>query len=230
MISKKDTDIFTEHCRAVLDLKNAVDECEGLYKNLPLCILDAVYSMGVRYGSVRKVTARYAAHYGKDAEGEGHTVSDFLHNIDAAGGTDAFARDVLCNRHRTAPRGGILKSESARLVAQVLARRGIETLSDFRTYGDKVELDRAICKTRSQSSGIMLKYLYMLAGDKNMIKPDRMITRFIGAVLPEVTEHSDMILLLQSAAAGLAHIKPDMSPRMLDFCIWRYQRALKTRG
>ena len=229
MITKNDIAVFVKHCESVLDLKNAKDACAGLYQNLPLCLLDAVYSMGVRYGSTRKVTARYAAYYGIQATNANHTVSEFLKNIENAGGAKIFAENVLNNRQRTATRNGIIKSESCKLVAEELKKRGIETISNFNDYPDKEDLDRAICATKSQSSGIMLKYLYMLAGDENMVKPDRMICRFIQSVLSHIKDHEDMVSLIREAAEELKSDYPTMCARALDHCIWEYQRKIKVK-
>lgn len=225
MITSNDIRIFANHCKATLNLANAKDPCAGLYQNLPLCLLDAVYSMGVRYGSTRKVTARYAAYYVPQGTNANHTISEFLKNIENAGGAKNFAENVLNNKQRTATRNGILKSESCELVAKELQKRGIETISDFRNYSDKNELDKAICSTKSQSSGIMLKYLYMLAGDENMVKPDRMISRYIGLVLPRIKDHDDMVELVCRASDELKKSYPRLCPRALDHSIWEYQRA-----
>ena len=224
MITSIDIRTFANHCNVTLDLANAKDPCAGLYQNLPLCLLDAVYSMGVRYGSTRKVTARYAAYYGAAGTNANHTVSEFLKNIENAGGTEIFAENVLNNRQRTATRNGILKSESCKLIAEELRKRGIETIAHFNDYPDKEDLDRAICATKSQSSGIMLKYLYMLAGDETMVKPDRMISRYIWSVFPHIKEHSDMVELVRRASDELRVSYPILCPRALDHSIWEYQR------
>ena len=226
MIKREDVINFVKYCEDNLTLKNAEDICEDLYHNLPLCIMDAVYSMGVRYTSARNVTERYKK-YGEAESSESHTVTDFIENVKKEGGCEAFAYNVVKNLQRTATRNGILKSESCCLVAQVLKARGIETISDFMSYCDKAELDKAICSTKSQSSGIMLKYLYMLAGDENMVKPDRMIRRFVKNAGFSKIEDEDIVELFRGTVSELKGSYPDLTPRALDSAIWLYQRKIK---
>ena len=95
------------------------------------------------------------------------------------------------------------------------------------SYCDKAELDKAICSTKSQSSGIMLKYLYMLAGDENMVKPDRMIRRFVKNAGFSKIEDKDIVELFRGTVSELKGSYPDLTPRALDSAIWLYQRKIK---
>ena len=47
-----------------LDLKNAKLSDEYYYSCLPICIIDAVYSIGVTYKSVQNTVSRYADYFG----------------------------------------------------------------------------------------------------------------------------------------------------------------------
>jgi len=47
------------YCEEVLNLKNARLSDSYYYSSLPLCILDAVYSIGVRYTSTKNAVLRY---------------------------------------------------------------------------------------------------------------------------------------------------------------------------
>ena len=226
MITKHDISDFAEYCRKTLDLSNAEDSCAGLYVNLPQALCDAIFSMGVRYGAVRKVIANYISYNTVKNSSPNHTISEFLDTIEEVGGAEKFASDVLKNRQRAATRRGILKAESCRLVAEELKARGIETIADFNNYPDREELDRAILSTRSNKSGIMLKYLYMLTGDENMVKPDRMITRYIASAGISVLDNDEKVELVRAAAAELKSEFPNLVPRALDHAIWKYQRAL----
>lgn len=51
-----------ERVERVLDLAGARLPCEYYYSSVPLCVIDAVFSIGVRYGRVRAVVKRYCDH------------------------------------------------------------------------------------------------------------------------------------------------------------------------
>ena len=226
MITKQNVTDFADYCRKTLDLPNAKDPCANLYVNLPQALCDAIFSMGARYGSVRKVVANYVSYNVAKNSSPNHTISEFLETIEKVGGAEKFASDIVKNLQRTSAVNGILKAESCRLVALELKARGIETISDFNSYPDREELDRAILSTRSNKSGIMLKYLYMLTGDENMVKPDRMISRYIASAGISVLDNDEKVELVRAAAAELKSEFPNLVPRALDHAIWKYQRAL----
>jgi hypothetical protein len=48
-----------EHCERVLPLATASLGNEFYYQSLPLCVIDAVFSIGVRYEGVQNVIKRY---------------------------------------------------------------------------------------------------------------------------------------------------------------------------
>jgi hypothetical protein len=51
-----------EHCRAVLGDLSLLPEPPGYPNSLALCVLDAIWSMGVRYTAVKRVISRYRQH------------------------------------------------------------------------------------------------------------------------------------------------------------------------
>jgi len=57
----RDNDINTivEYCKSNLDLAKANFDDEDEYQNLPLCIIDAIFSLGARYTSTEN-TVRQA--------------------------------------------------------------------------------------------------------------------------------------------------------------------------
>lgn len=223
---------FADYCEKKLSIAGKTDPNLDFYKSLPICILDAVYSIGVKYSSTSKVTERYIKHFDLNisrsaADENEHTVKDFLNNIKEAGGAKAFAEEVVHNRQRTSSRNGILKAEACELVAKVFESHGINTLSDFENYHKKDELDKDILSVHGQSSGVMLKYLKMLCGNNNLIKPDRMVKRFVADFSSTITSDEDLQELVSRAATGVLRLKyPNMTPRLLDYLIWEYQKNL----
>ena len=229
MLTRFDVEIFADYCREDLELENFVEAAEYNYPCLPYCLLDAIFSISANYSSTRKVVERYAAYYNIDSLDHEHTVSEFLENIRECGGAEKFAENVVKNRQRTSTKSGILKAEAVRLVAEVCKTRGIETLEDFREYSDRESLDSDILAVRGQSSGVMLHYLKMLAGDTTEAKPDRFIERYIRSVLPHITDHEDMVELIREATKELRDEFPTLTPRKLDGCIWSYARRSENR-
>ena len=232
MLTNQTIKNFADYCERKLSIAGKSDPNLDFYKSLPLCILDAVYSIGVKYSSTAKVTERYIEYYDLDisrgvAGANEHTIKDFLKNIKDAGGAKAFAEEVVHNRQRTSSINGILKAEACELVAKVFENHGINTLSDFENYDKKDELDKNILAVHGQASGVMLRYLYMLSGDDKRIKPDRMIQRFVEGFDPLIKNHDELQELVSGAAEVLKSKYPSMTPRFLDHIIWEYQKGIK---
>lgn len=67
-------------------LKDRGDPFKDFYKSLPICILDAVFSIGVRYTSVVNVVNSYMATFDltisrTQTDETEHTIRDFLTNV-----------------------------------------------------------------------------------------------------------------------------------------------------
>lgn len=211
-------------------LKDRDDPFKDFYKSLPICILDAVFSIGVRYTSVVNVVNSYIGTFDltisrTQADATEHTIRDFLANVAKYDTIEDFSKNVLHNMQRTSSRSGILKAEACREIALVCQKHGINTLRDFNDYTDKAALDKDIKSVRGQSSGIMLKYLYMLAGDENRVKPDRHIVRFIKetCALQKLTD-DDVQAIMVRAVEMLKPEYPNITVRFLDSLIWEAQR------
>ena len=225
-------------CEAHLPLTQATPP--GYYHSLPLCMLDAVFSIGVRYEAAFAVVSRYAAHRGISAAelpalpptDEQVTTSAFLDDY-AHHGVDGMADRILCNRQRTSPRNGILKAAAVERWAKVLAEAGIETMQDAKgefvsSGGDLPDpaIEEALLATPGQRSGMSLEYFILLLGDEMRIKPDRRIKAFLDAALgAHVEDNARVIHLLQQTCARLAPSYRNLTPRRLDKLIWEQQRA-----
>jgi len=203
-------------------------------------MLDAVFSIGVRYEAASAVVCRYAAHRNISAAelpalppaDEQVTTSAFLDDY-AHHGVDGMADRILRNRQRTSPRNGILKAAAVERWAKVLAETGIETIQNaqraFESSGGDLPgaaIEEAQLAIPGQRSGVSLEYFSLLLGDEMRIKPDRRVKRFVDAALgAHVEDNARVIHLLQQACAGLAPSYPNLTPRRLDKLIWEQQRA-----
>lgn len=192
----------------------------GGYDEVGLCVLDAVWSPGSNYKAhVRPVIDRYRD-WRPTADQD--TAADLVAAIDAAGGPNRFAADVVRNRQRTSTKNGILKAAAVRTAAEVLATSGLLTNADVNGAGPE-QLDAARarwCAVTGQGSGITFRYFLMLCGIDE-VKPDRMVRRFLAEVLGRDPTSEEAHALVTAAAAALG-----CTATQADHRIWSYQSRL----
>jgi len=225
---------LSKFCLEQLDFANLQLDQGCFYQSLPLCVIDAVYSIGVRYSATEATVRRFCKHYkltlSRGAElpeqAEQLSITEFL-DIYKAYGVERMADEVYRNRQRTSSRNGILKAEAVRLFAQVLCDHGVNYFQDVPKIQGLAGFEQAIMEIPGQHSGVSLRYFYMLAGDTNFIKPDRMIKRFLFAATGEHFSDDACQSALEGACRDLARDYPGLTPRALDNLIWNYQRNVK---
>ena len=149
---------------------------EYSYSCLPLCLIDAIYSIGVRYTSTKNVVDCYCKRYKvepfcdkeeMDKFDKVHTLSNLIEEIEEyKNDFEGFAKEILKNEQRTSSRNGVLKIVAVYKCAKVLKGKGIDTVQDFndKMNNDKVanEIKKEFCAVKGQTSGISLDYLRML--------------------------------------------------------------------
>lgn len=206
------------------------------YSSLVFCIIDAVFSMGVHYSSARNAVDCYADYYhlskyNMESVKQQHRISDFIKNCDTIGDFDRVATEVFQNTQRTSPINGILKTEACYLISKILKKYRIETISDFQSMSWEMEeqLKKEITVVKGQSSGIMLEYLFMLAGDENRCKPDRHLVAFVSEMLEQNYPYDKISELIYSAYDILKMTHINLTVRYLDYLIWNYQRDLSKK-
>ena len=223
-----------DYCREKLDLNRAASGDTAAHAHLPLSILEAVWSSGVRPETVQNVVARYAEYAGLNTEeaeetAPAHTVADFLQTIERVG-VENFAESVLQNRQRTAASAsGILKAEAAYRFAQALNAHRAQTVPDVpaQLRGNAV-FERAVLAIPGQSSGLSLQHFFRLCGAHDLAKPDRRVLVFLQAALDRpVTNAAEAQSLLSRACFLLQTDFPGLSPRTLDKAIWQQERGEK---
>jgi len=223
-----DIEITAKRCRDLLPLGSAVLGSEYGYQHLPLCILDAVWSIGVRYTGVQNVVSRYCTRYGVDANATStmasHTTDDLITNIQSVGAS-RFAVEIVSNSQRTSATGGVLKAEAVLRFAQALQRHGIQSRESLPKYGGNDQMEQELRQVPGQGSGKSLKYFFMLAGDRNLVKPDRMTLGFLAQAIGRKITDDEAQILIAGASAALRDEFPHLTPRELDHEIWKYQRS-----
>lgn len=230
---KTGTQALGDYCDRVLNLKNARLGDEYFYQSLPLCVLDAVFSIGVKYEGTRQVVIRYCDYFklnrirdDKDMSpphSAQESIMVFLNRIDSFG-IDQFASEVLRNRQRTSPRNGILKSQAVRQFSNVLKRHKVDYLQDIPNAYANEKMKMEIRDIPGQGSGISLKYFFMLSGSEDLIKPDRHIKDFIQEAIDKRVNDDDAQELLHGTCIILREKHNYLTPRLLDYTIWNYQR------
>lgn len=222
-----------EALRSKLDLSELLNPEEYAYQSLPLCILDAVFSINAKYESTRNVVERYCRHYRlrqvrKDPlclppVEEQEPVSAFVEKVTQLG-PEKFAGMVLANRQRTSTKSGIMKSEAALRFAQVLKLHKVEYFQDVEKIQGKEDFENAVMAIPGQHTGITVRYFYMLAGSDDFVKPDRMILGFLRDQLGERLSQDEAQGILSEASDALKPQYPHLTTKTLDHHIWMYQR------
>ncbi len=235
----KEIKAIADYALRVLPLDEAKLSDAYFYQSLPLCVIDAVYSIGVRYTSVQAVVDHYCGTF------ELQKVRDDRINIPATDkqeSINSFCKQIenMCpnklattlfqNRQRTSSRGGILKAEAVQQFACVLKNHEIEYFQDVKKIANNASFEKSIQNIPGQKSGISLKYFWMLTGSENFIKPDRMVVRFVETALncfsiPSTSQNiKEVEQLLRCACKDIETRYPNITPRLLDHEIWKYQR------
>src|SRR4051794_5967869 len=159
---------------------------EYFYAHITLCVIDAVFSIGVNYEGTRRTVRGWAERsgwvcyreYGSPAPpvSTQHTISDFLASC-STHPDEVLAEQAFANRQRTSPRSGVLKAAAVIQFANTLRDGGIETFQDFQALsrGEWISLRQKLTNVHGQKSGLSADYFAMLAGDDDGVKPDRMV-------------------------------------------------------
>jgi hypothetical protein len=236
-VQNSDVQLLARHAASNLPLDTARLGDEYFYQSLPLCVIDAVYSIGVRYDCVAAVVERYCRQFGlrktrgdrkeMPPNNEQESVTEFCERLEPFT-PEQLATEVFQNRQRTSARAGILKAEAVIRFAAVLKNAEVNFFRDIPKFLIRPEPMREIMNIPGQRSGISLKYFLMLAGNEGQIKPDRMVLRFLEDAIGRAVSISDAESLIAATSEKLSHQYPELTPRLLDHEIWRYQRTKKS--
>ena len=206
------------------------------WAHLSLCILDATFSIGLKYDAVVSPLVFRYAEFAKlspvifrgpelqtamSPRPDEQTLTEFLCSIHDF--TDEYLADkVLRSNTRTSTTNGILKSAATRQLAEVLVGEGVQTLRDVETLlSDSQSARLATVEKRlkavkgSGTQGIRTGYIWMTAGDDNHVKPDRHVLKWLQNVLGRKVTVSEARNLLQEAATAL-----QLTPWIVDHTIW----------
>ena len=224
---------IAEFCESNFDLNdNSLSEVY-FYQSLSLCVIDAIFSIGVNYKSTLNVIENYCTYFdlkrirSKKSElppnSEQESIKEFLEKV-THHGIDKFTEQIFDNRQRTSTINGILKTEAVHQFVKVLLNFNINYFQDVPKILNNKEFEQEIKKIKGQNSGVSLRYFYMLVGEDTVIKPDRMILRFLIDGLHRKVKIEEAQVVLEGACNILKEKYHKLTPRLLDLKIWTYQR------
>lgn len=210
------------------DKKDFDLQAEYNYGHLPLCVIDSVFSIGVKYEGVQNVIKRFCDYYKIDkfSRKDELTTSDILALIEQMN-INELTEKVFQNRQRTSTNNGILKSEAVILFLRVLQKFKVEKFNDVEKIITSGQFENEIKEIPGQRSGISLKYFFMLAGSDDLIKPDRMIIRFLENITGVKLSLENCQLILTAVTERLKNKGFNITAKKLDNLIWSYQRTLQ---
>lgn len=145
---------LTDKSTKVLALKEASLPDEYFYQSLPLCIVDAVFSIGVRYTSVQNVVSRFCGFTGQTKIrscslipniNDQYSVEDFC-MMQEQSDPNLMAESVYKSRHRTSPKNGVLKAQATYEFAKCLKKHGVNYFQDLHKVIDDVNFSNEIKK------------------------------------------------------------------------------------
>lgn len=234
-MNKDDINLVINYSNTVLSLGEARLSNSYFYQSLPLCVIDSVFSIGVRYEGVERTVKGYCDFYGLNRfRSDKHSlpekvnqesISDFCVKFEKLG-EEKMASSVFCNRQRTSTKNGILKSRASYEFACVLKAHGVEFFQNVEVVLNNESFSNDILKIPGQKSGIALKYFLMLAGSDDLIKPDRMIISYLERILKRKVNNTEAQNILVKASENIKLIYNNITPRLLDHEIWKYERSI----
>ena len=233
---KFDIEQISKKIKDDIDLQSAYLSDSYFYNSLTFCVIDSVFSIGVQYASVLNTVNNYAEFFKLkkyrsrtlDAYSniqDQELLSDLIKNIDSLS-IDFFTKNIFKNKQRTSTRSGILKTEATYKFAMVLYENSINSFDDMeKLYKNSKVIKKGIEQIPGQKSGISFDYFLMLSGNKNLIKPDRMMTRYLERITNLKLSQDDLLLILEQSSNFLQKEFKDINPRILDHEIWKHERS-----
>jgi hypothetical protein len=200
---------------------------EGYKNSLALCVMDSIWSIGIKYQTVVRVLDRYLEQRGfggiRDAQKCADGPSDFLEWVKSLNAHERAADEVslkLENRNKTSSaENAVLKSEAVIEACRMLQSMNVEVTFDLISRADEVK-PRWLYEIPGQRSGISWRYLLMLSGSPG-VKPDRMVLRFlerIGVDTSTITAEDFVELIVQKINL------PQINATAVDHRIWSVER------
>lgn len=214
-----------------LDLSQQLLGDEYYYPSISQCVVDAIFSIGVRYVTTRATVERFSSHFGIPLlrnttylpQPDPFPISSLLAEYQKSS-PEHFAENIFVNRQRTSAKNGILKAAAVKDYSVALARHGVNSIADVQSIiGDK-SFEANAQGVKGQGSGISTDYFYMLCGRDDSIKADRRIISFVSRAHGGSISAIEARKLLVNAFNELREKYPHLTLRLLDYLIWSYEK------
>lgn len=197
--------------------------------SLALCIVDAVWSIGANYDKVvvPLVRQKFAAALGVDqpTAPAAEPLGEDPLQLEKLAGLDVDQLTGMANRQRTSTRGGILKSDAVLRHVRVFRDHDVNTLAeaiDLLTDSERfAAVDEALRSIPGEGGfGVRRNYLWMLIGQDDLIKPDRMVLRWLArhGVIADPAAARDIIAALVPLVSG--RLDRDVTAWEIDHTLW----------
>lgn len=199
------------------------------YGHLSLALVDAVYSIRLRYSAVERVVAAYCEASGTACQSlAARDETGFLeHGLDhllgqaGTGHGEALADRLFGgSRSRTA---GRLKADVCVEVAKRVQAVSVMRISDLHEHAGDAEVRHAWTGVHGLG-WVTWQYFCSLVGIDHF-KPDVMLLRFAAETLARYVSPAETDALLSRAFEELKPSYPGLTKRALDHTIWLFQRG-----
>jgi hypothetical protein len=197
------------------------------YAHISLALVDAVYSIRLRYSGVRRVVAAYCQASGTldqrlAARSEpGFRERGLDHLLDLAGAsTDQELADRVFGGSRSRTHGR-LKADVCVEAAQRLRAAGVTCSGDLRNRASEAEVRQAW--TGIYGLGWITWQYFCALTSIDELKPDVMLTRFVAKTLGRRVGAVETDELLVRVWEALLPRHPELTKRALDHTIWRFE-------
>src|SRR5271165_1663232 len=170
----EDLDLLMRHIGATIDLTKAAQGPPSYWVSLPLCVIDAVWSIQAKYETqvvplIRRFCRSNTPKWEEETASKplndiGPTLREFCDVLEARLKNGYTYETLFDNCQRTSSRSGILKAEAVHRFAKALLASGINKFSDARDHGKVDQAEKKVKEIPGQGSGITFTYFLMQAG------------------------------------------------------------------
>lgn len=211
---------------------------ERRWVSLSFAITDAVWSISADYDAVvvPLVRKKLAVRFGVDQPTMPATdpIGDDPLPLTSLTELSVEELTALTNRQRTSTRGGILKADAVLRYARIFSDHGVATMCEaIELFNDTPRFDAVDSALRQVpgegGEGVRRGYLWMILGKDDLIKPDRMVLRWLdhhGFTADPSRARRIVEQLIPEVTRKLGR---DVSAWEIDHAMWNAGRALKQR-